>query len=91
MASEVDRKRSCYLSVDAYTRLELVMTGLAPALGARPYLVGSCLTRPDYRDVDIRVPIEDAHHPVSDVAVPRLGNRPAHRLSVADTHRVQDA
>lgn len=60
MTARIDpRRRSCYLSVDSYTRLELVMTGIAKAVGAMPYLVGSCLTRPDYRDVDIRVPIED--------------------------------
>lgn len=49
----------CYLDAPAWTQLDLASILVREVLGATPYLVGSVLTRPDYRDVDVRVVLAD--------------------------------
>lgn len=51
----------CHLDAPDLDRLDLASLVVAEAL-ATPYLVGSCLDRPDYRDVDIRVILDDKQH-----------------------------
>ena len=48
----------CYLSAPDLTNLDLASIMVCEMLET-PYLVGSCLQRPDYRDVDIRVILDD--------------------------------
>lgn len=48
----------CYLDAPDLDRLDLASVLVREALDT-PYLVGSCLTRPDFRDVDIRVVLAD--------------------------------
>lgn len=50
----------CHLDAPDITRLDLASVVVREWL-ATPYLVGSCLDRPDYRDVDIRVILHDEH------------------------------
>lgn len=56
------RKRAkrpwCYLGADQLDRLDHASLIVAQALDV-PYLVGSVLERPDYRDVDVRVVLDD--------------------------------
>jgi hypothetical protein len=51
----------CYLDAPDLDRLDLASIMVARALDT-PYLVGSCLKRPDYRDVDIRVVLADERY-----------------------------
>lgn len=51
----------CHLDAPDLDRLDLASIMVAQALDT-PYLVGSCLKRPDYRDVDIRVVLADEHY-----------------------------
>lgn len=53
------RKRHSYLAVDEMRLLDWWCAALQRSFGKIPYLVGSALTRPDYRDVDIRICITD--------------------------------
>lgn len=48
----------CHLDAPVLTRLDLASVLVREVIGT-PYLVGSCLTRDDYRDVDIRVILND--------------------------------
>lgn len=48
----------CHLDAPDLDRLDLASIQVHEWLGT-PYLVGSCLDRPDYRDVDIRVILFD--------------------------------
>lgn len=50
-----------YLDAPDLDRLDLASVVVREALDT-PYLVGSCLTRPDYRDVDIRVVLADERY-----------------------------
>ena len=50
-----------YLDAPDLDRLDLASILVREALDT-PYLVGSCLTRPDYRDVDIRVILFDERY-----------------------------
>lgn len=52
------KTRMSYLHVHQMYALELACIPLQRAFG-NVYLVGSVLTRPDYRDVDIRVMMEE--------------------------------
>ena len=52
------RKRATYLSVVDMFSLYHQCLMLREA-GFSVYLVGSCLTRPDYRDVDLRAIVDD--------------------------------
>lgn len=54
-----DRKRANYLSPPDMYRLDWACRPIADAFGTPPYLVGSVYSRPDYRDVDIRLILDD--------------------------------
>ena len=56
-----ERKRATYLSVSQWFNLNLACRPLDIA-GLHVYLVGSCLHRPDYRDVDLRAIMDDADY-----------------------------
>jgi len=60
----------CYLDAPALTDLDIASIMVCEALDT-PYLVGSCLARPDYRDVDIRVILDDERF---DAMFPRPNN-----------------
>ena len=49
----------CYLDAPDLTRLDLAAVLVDEVLGHLPYLVGSVLTTPDYRDVDVRAIMPD--------------------------------
>ena len=51
----------CHLDAPALTDLDLASVMVCEILDT-PYLVGSCLNRPDYRDVDIRVILDDERY-----------------------------
>lgn len=48
-----------YLSPPDLHRLNWACSPISQAFGEPPYLVGSVLTRPDYRDIDIRLILDD--------------------------------
>ena len=57
------RERSAsYLSPPDFHRLNWACVPIREAFGDPPYLVGSALTRPDYRDVDLRLILDDERH-----------------------------
>ncbi|MFF0816609.1 hypothetical protein ACFYVR_15880 [Rhodococcus sp. NPDC003318] len=66
----------CYLDAPALTDLDLASVLVCEILDT-PYLVGSCLDRPDYRDVDIRVILDDARF---DALFPRPALDPLRHL-----------
>lgn len=51
--------RSTFLSPPDLHRLDWACRPIRDAFGGPPYLVGSCLTRPDFRDIDIRLILDD--------------------------------
>jgi len=53
------RKRLTFLRVDEMRMLDHWCESLRYTFGEIPYLVGSCITRANFRDVDIRIPIDD--------------------------------
>lgn len=53
------RTRPCYLGPVQRHRLETAVAPINEAFDSMSYLVGSCLTRPDYRDVDVRLILDD--------------------------------
>lgn len=55
-----DRVRACWLSTTQLFALRSIAGVVRQAYGAMPYLVGSALTRADFRDVDVRVILPDA-------------------------------
>jgi len=48
-----------YLPAHAHFLLDQACVAIGWAFDATPYLVGSALERPDYRDVDVRVILDD--------------------------------
>lgn len=52
-------RRASYLSPPDFLRLDWACAPIRSAFGTPPYLVGSVLTRPDYRDIDIRLILDD--------------------------------
>lgn len=54
-----ERTRACYLGPVQRHRLEAAVAPINEAFDSMCYLVGSCLTRPDYRDVDVRLILDD--------------------------------
>jgi len=54
-----DRRRATYLSPPDMNRLDWACRPIADAFGTALYLVGSALTRPDYRDIDVRLILPD--------------------------------
>lgn len=64
MASEQTEKpagprAASYLSPPHLMRLSWACVPVKEAFGRTPYLVGSALLRPDYRDIDIRLILDD--------------------------------
>lgn len=51
--------RSMFLSPPDLHRLDWACRPITAAFGNPPYLVGSVLTRPDFRDIDIRLILDD--------------------------------
>lgn len=73
------RKKFIYIGAPAFFKLELALRVVVEAFGgmveAGCYIVGSCLERPDWRDVDVRLIMEDevfARH------FPNAGNHHEH-------------
>ena len=67
-------KRGIFLSVESMWRLVNACRPIEDAFGGEHvWLVGSCLTRPDYRDVDLRLILDNGvfgrvfHSPYNDV------------------------
>ena len=56
----MSRRRACWLGAPAMFNLQAACTVLVEAYGPHIYLVGSCLERRDYRDVDVRCMLGDA-------------------------------
>jgi hypothetical protein len=54
--------RANYLPAPAFFELNHACKIIAEAFGTFPYLVGSCLEHRGYRDVDIRLILEDEHY-----------------------------
>jgi len=52
-------RSASYLSPPDMHRLNWSCVPVREAFGEVPYLVGSVLTRPDYRDIDIRLILDD--------------------------------
>ena len=60
MNDDTDQKRrACYLSVQELYNLNVNCAPLAKLYGYGVYLVGSVLTRANYRDVDVRCILAD--------------------------------
>lgn len=51
--------RASFLSPPDFHRLEWACRPILDAFGTPPYLVGSALTRPDFRDIDLRLILDD--------------------------------
>jgi hypothetical protein len=51
--------RASYLSPPDFHRLNWACRPIKEAFGEAPYLVGSVLARPDFRDIDIRLILDD--------------------------------
>lgn len=59
----MSEKPWCYLDAPVLDALDLASIAVAQMFdGQSPYLVGSCLTKQDYRDVDIRTILFDEHY-----------------------------
>jgi hypothetical protein len=54
-----DERAVSYLSPPDFHRLNWACQPVRAAFGTPPYLVGSVLTRPDYRDIDLRLILDD--------------------------------
>lgn len=52
-------RSASYLSPPDFHRLEWACRTIHDAFGEPPYLVGSVLTRPDFRDIDLRLILDD--------------------------------
>ncbi len=60
MTAEVSRRKGCYIGVPEVFSLGHCCDFIAKAFGEHTcYLVGSCLERPDFRDVDVVMIIPD--------------------------------
>lgn len=55
----VAKRRVSWLDVPEFFRLDWCCRSLHEAFGAYPYLVGSCTSRADYRDVDVSLMLPD--------------------------------
>ena len=51
--------RANFLPITREYLLDLACLTIRDAYDAHPYLVGSCVTRADYRDVDVRLILDD--------------------------------
>jgi hypothetical protein len=52
-------RSASYLSPSDMHRLDWACVPIRRAFGTPPYLVGSVLTRPDFRDIDLRLILDD--------------------------------
>lgn len=79
------KRAASYLSPHEMFRLDLACKPIAEAFGC-PYLVGSVHDKPDFRDVDVRLVLDDDEYD-------RLITSPAERtmLSVAFTSYLREA
>lgn len=59
MTEKASVRVASYLSPPDLHRLNWACRPIRDAFDATPYLVGSVLTRPDYRDIDVRLILED--------------------------------
>lgn len=59
MADKPRVRTASYLSPPDLHRLDWACVPIRRAFGAPPYLVGSALTRPDFRDIDLRLILDD--------------------------------
>jgi hypothetical protein len=59
MADKPTARSASYLSPPDFHRLNWACRPVAQAFGSPPYLVGSVLTRSDYRDIDLRLILDD--------------------------------
>lgn len=53
-------ERSTHLLLSDFERVEEWCRGIRILFGHPPYMVGSALTRPDYRDIDLRLILPDS-------------------------------
>lgn len=60
MSGERAKTRASFLSPPDFHRLDFACRPVYAAYGSPPYLVGSVLTRPDFRDIDLRLILPDA-------------------------------
>lgn len=58
-ASEPFKERVCYLTGVQRYRLELACLPINQAFNTKCYLVGSVIQRPNFRDVDVRIMLDD--------------------------------
>jgi transcriptional regulator with XRE-family HTH domain len=68
----VSRRRATYLSPPDLRRLDWACRPIVDAFGSPPYLVGSTLTRPDYRDIDLRLILPDERVAALDGGEPKV-------------------
>jgi hypothetical protein len=60
MTEKPSARAASYFSPPDFQRLNWACRPIMDAFGSPPYLVGSALTRPDFRDIDIRLILDDA-------------------------------
>lgn len=58
-AEKPEVRPASYLSPPDFHRLNWACRPITEAFGEPPYLVGSALTRPDFRDIDLRLILDD--------------------------------
>jgi hypothetical protein len=58
----VEHQRECFVGSPGYFHLNNAAPILAEAFGTVPFLVGSACTVRDWRDVDVRVMLDDAEY-----------------------------
>lgn len=58
----MSKRTASYLSPHEMFRLDLACKPIVEAFGHAPYLVGSVMQRPDYRDVDVRLILPDEEY-----------------------------
>jgi transcriptional regulator with XRE-family HTH domain len=72
IGSAAPRRRATYLSPPDFRRLDWACRPIADAFDKPPYLVGSVLTRPDFRDVDLRLILPDERVAALDGGDPKV-------------------
>lgn len=60
MTDKPKRTKFCYVGAPAIFLLDQALVPVVQAFDGYAYLVGSALERPDWRDVDVRLIMEDA-------------------------------
>jgi hypothetical protein len=62
MAEDRTKARVSWLTVPTFFALDAACRAIFEAFGTPPYLVGSCMSRPDFRDVDLSLMLPDDQH-----------------------------